>query len=281
MNSKKKNFIISQAIVVVFVLLITLGSNYFLTTQMGLKDNPGVITIAVLILGLFVFFLLSKPLLEPLFKSDVNLQKALKETLHELNIPVSTIKLNAKMLEKNIHDDKSLKRLNRIEQASNNLLELYEQMEYSIKKEIDKVDFQWELLESLIQESLAKFEDIKGDIDITVEVDELKVYTDKKGFIKVLDNLISNAIKYNTHNGHIHIVLKEHFLSIHNSGHSIDAQNLIQVFDKYYQENSSTEGFGLGLNIVKEFCDKHAIAIKIIPCSEGTTIQLNFKNITT
>ena len=51
------------------------------------------------------------------------------------------------------------------------------------------------------------------------------------------------------------------------------------MFDRYYQSDSSNDGFGLGLNIVKEFCDKNKITIKIDTISNGNIFRLNLKNI--
>ena len=114
MNSKKKIFLISQSIVVAFVLFLTLILNYFLLSFVEPnQETIPLLIIASLLFGLSLYLFFSKPLAEPLFKSDENLQRAVKETIHELNIPVSTIDLNLKMLEKTITDEKSLKRLNR------------------------------------------------------------------------------------------------------------------------------------------------------------------------
>ena len=54
---------------------------------------------------------------------------------------------------------------------------------------------------------------------------------------------------------------------------------LFDVFDQYFQENSQQNGFGLGLTIVKEFCDKHQIDIKIIPLDDGTLFQLDLQKV--
>lgn len=271
---------ISQSIVVLFVLLLTLIVNYYLTSYFGFNQETfTLITVICLTFGLALYLFFSKPLLEPLFKSDENLQKAVKETIHELNIPVSTIDLNVKMLEKTIDDEKSLKRLQRIKDASNNLLKLYNQMEYSIKKELDKVDTSDFELEKLITHSLEKFEDLKQNITIEVDVPEAVLKCDQNGFEKVIDNLISNAIKYNKEDGFIKISFKNNILSIENSGKSIDTKNLFMVFDKYYQESNNNDGFGLGLNIVKEYCDKNAIDIKIESKPHGTAFNLNLQSI--
>ncbi len=281
LNYKKKNFIITNSIIIVFVLLLSLLLNYYITNIFGFnKDTFIPITIAVLGFGLILYLGLSKTIFEPLFKSDENLQKTVKETLHELNIPISTIKLNTQMLEKNLTDEKELKRLNRIKLASNELLKLYENMEYQIKKEIDRVDVADFDLKELVFKSLEKFEDIKRDIKIDVDIENIQLTTDINGFEKMIDNLISNALKYNLkENGFIKIKFEDNIFTIFNAGKEIDTKNLFIIFDEFFQEDSSKNGFGLGLKIVKEFCDKSKIAIKIEPTVNGNKFILNLKNI--
>ncbi len=281
MNYKKRNFLITNSIIVVFVLLLSLLLNFYLNSFIGFNQETFMfITLTVLFFGLGLYLLLSKSIFEPLFKSDENLQKTVKETLHELNIPVSTINLNTQMLEKKVTDEKALKRLSRIKKASNELLRLYEDMEYQIKKEIDKVDVSVFNLDEVTLKSLDKFEDLKKDIKIEVNIEDCQLKTDLNGFSKMLDNLISNALKYNLEeNGLIQITYSNNILSIYNTGKEIDTKNLFIIFDKFFQEDSSKHGFGLGLSMVKEFCDKNKIAIKIEPSTNGNKFILNFKNI--
>lgn len=281
MNYKKRNFIITNSIIIAFVLLLSLILNFYLCTLLGFNhDTYVLITVTVLVFGIGLYLVLSKTIFEPLFKSDENLQKAVKETLHELNIPISTIKLNTQMLEKKLTGQKELKRLNRIKLASNNLLKLYEDMEYQIKKELDKIDITKFYLEDIILKSLDKFDDLKKDIDIQVNIENIEIKSDVNGFEKMIDNLISNALKYNIkEKGLIKIEYKNKTLSIFNTGKEIDTKNLFIIFEKHFQEDSSTDGFGLGLNIVKDFCDKNKITIKIVPSKNGNSFILNLKNI--
>lgn len=280
MNSKKKNFFLSQAILLIFILILVLSINYFLHNIFGFKkENYFYISIFSISSSLLFYLYLLQSILEPLFKSDDNLKKAFKETLHELNIPLSTIMLNTKILEKNINDEKNLKRLKRINLASNNLLKLYKNMEYSIKKEIDSLEVEEFFLNDIIISSLNKFEDIKKDIKIDFDIDIIKLNADKNGFEKVIDNLISNAIKYNNENKYVKIFYKNNILSIYNTGKIIESVNIINIFDKYYQENTLSNGFGLGLHIVKEYCDNSKIFISIIQNTEGNTFSLDLNNI--
>ncbi len=202
------------------------------------------------------------------------------ETLHELNTPIATIKANVSMLKKSIKEPKNIKRLQRIQKASDNLTKLYESIEYNIKESIEDVDDTEFNLKDIIDESILQFEDIKGDINITNLVPDIKIKTDKNGFFKALNNLISNSIKYNKPNGYIKLFVHDKKLFIEDSGIGIDTKNLFIVFDKAYQENPSTEGFGLGLSIVKTFCDLNKIKITIkTQKDKGTTIALDIKHL--
>ena len=228
-----------------------------------------------------LYLFLSKSIFEPLFQSDENLQKTVKETLHELNIPISTINLNTQMLEKKIDDEKALKRLERIKKASNELFKLYQNLEYQIKKEIDKIDITEFSLKELIDNSLEKVADVKRDIKIELEIKkDVVLKSDINGFEKIVDNLISNALKPNLEkNGIVTISFYDNKLVFFNTGKEIDTKNLFIIFDKYFQENSEIKGFGLGLSMVKEFCDKNYIPIKIEPTKNGNRFILDLKNI--
>jgi signal transduction histidine kinase len=152
-------------------------------------------------------------------------------------------------------------------------------MEYEIKKEIDKIDYDDFMLNEIISNSINKFEDIKKSIVIEVDIPSVILHSDKNGFQKVCDNLLSNAIKYNQDNGVVKLEFKENVLSIFNSGKAIETQNIFLIFEQYYQEDIKKKGFGLGLTMVKSFCDKHIIEIKIDSNAKGTTFFLNLSNI--
>lgn len=213
-------------------------------------------------------------------RSDEKLEKDIRCTIHELNIPASTIKMNVQLLQKSLKEERDLARLERISKANDNLFKLYENLEYEFKKEINKIELEEFYLEEIIKVSLDKFEDIKKDTKIEKDVQNLLLYCDYNGFLIVLDNLFSNAIKYNNpSNPYIKIELNGTVLSVFNFGQKIDTKNIMLVFDRYFQENSQNRGFGLGLAMVKEFCDKYKILINIESLENGTKINLNLKNI--
>ena len=281
MNIKQKDFLISNTIVVVFTVLLTLIIYNFLTVKFGFNQETFYpITFVLLLFASIFYYFLSKSLLHPLFKSEKEIQNLIKETLHEINTPVATIKMNTKILQKKEENSKNIDRLHRIEQSCDNLLELYKQMEYSLKEKIDNITVESFDIDEVVTKSIDKFIDIKKDIQINYEPQSLMIETDKNGFEKVIDNLISNGIKYNKTNGQINIVLENNILKISDTGIGIDTKNLFHVFDKYYQEDSLNSGVGLGLNIVKAYCDKYKIDLKIDSQKDiGSEFSLNLKGI--
>ena len=281
MNFKKIYFYISSFILVFFTILLVLFLNYFLIFEIKIIENSLFFMVLLTLFGSLFFLLISSKILKPIFQSEENIKNSIKNRLHELNIPTSTIKINLHLLKKDLTDTKSLIRLERIEKANESLSSLYNNMEYEFKKEFENIDLEDFSLFDALNNSLDKFEDIKKDTIIEVFVPKnIVLNSDYNGFIIVLDNLISNAIKYNSkENPYIKISFENRVLSIFNKGVGIDTKNIMLVFDRYFQENSQNMGYGIGLAVVKEFCDKNSIGINIESFEDGNKINLNLKSI--
>ncbi|PRM96707.1 sensor histidine kinase [Aliarcobacter cryaerophilus] len=281
MNFKKIYFFISSFILVFFTILLVLFLNYFLIFEIKIIENSFIFILFLTLFGSLFFLLISTKILKPIFQSEENIKNSIKNRLHELNIPTSTIKINIHLLKKDLTDTKSLTRLERIEKANDSLSSLYNNMEYEFKKEFENIDLEDFSLLDALKNSLDKFEDIKKDTIIEVFVpNNVVLHSDYNGFIIVLDNLISNAIKYNSkENPYIKISFENSVLSIFNKGLGIDTKNIMLVFDRYFQENSQNIGYGIGLAVVKEFCDKNSIGINIESFEDGNRINLNLRSI--
>ncbi len=281
MNTKYKDFYISNYIIIIFTILIILILNNFIIEIFGFnKNNFLIVTVVLMTIGVVLYHFLSKQLFEILFKSDRDIESHIKETLHELNTPVATIQMNTKILLKKEQNDKNINRLVRIEESCDNLLTLYNQMEYNIKEQIDKVNIESFEIDEVLTKSINKFQDIKNNIQIHYDTIDLIINTDKNGFERIINNLISNAIKYNNPNGTITIKMQNSILSIADTGIGIDTKSLFHIFDKYYQENNLNTGIGLGLNMVKAYCDKYKINIKIdSTLNKGSIFYLDLKGL--
>jgi len=223
---------------------------------------------------------ISKLAVDPLKEYVQNLQNLSKETLHELNLPISTIKSNSDMLQKTLSDEKSLKRLARIDTASSMLQQRYSELDYMIKMQSSQDLSETIELDVLVRQRVAFLEDIYPHISFHLELQKRKVLSDKIGLSKVIDNIIDNGVKYSKTSKDIEISLTQETLSIKDYGCGMDEVEVLHIFDNYYQSNSSVQGFGIGLGMVKRFCDTNAIELRFISVKdEGTTVELKFKKI--
>ncbi|MEJ2437076.1 MAG: ATP-binding protein, partial [Sulfurovaceae bacterium] len=105
-----------------------------------------------------------------------------------------------------------------------------------------------------------------------------QILTDKIGFEQVIDNLLSNAMKYSKRDSKITITLKDGKIEIEDEGIGIDETEMLHIHELYYQGNSESEGKGIGLAIVKKFCDKNGIDFAIYSKKDqGTKVILDLK----
>jgi len=228
----------------------------------------------VILSGVFI----SKLSIDPLEEHISNLQSLSKETLHELNLPISTIISNSQMLKKNLSDEKSHKRLSRIELACEMLQTRYNELDYMIKTQTLQDIKENINLAILIKQRVEFLSSVYTDIDFKLDIEDTHIINDKTGLGKVIDNLIDNGVKYSPNSNIIEIKLSDAKLYIKDYGIGMDEVELIQIFDRYYQSNENMKGFGIGLNMVKKFCDKNNISLNFNSKPNiGTTVSLNFK----
>ena len=252
---------------------------WFLKNEGFSENNYLIASFLVLFLAAGWGYIIAAHLLAPKVEQDANLSQLSSEILHELNIPLSTIKANTAMLEKSLDDEKSVKRLKRIEASSDRLERLYAELVYSIKKEIDPVEKECFSLKKLLQERTEVFETFERN-RFLMDIDDLELKADKIGFEKMIDNLLMNAMKYSEKHEPVTLRLKKNILSIQDEGIGMDETELLKVYERYYQADNQKEGKGIGLALVKAYCDEANIVIDIKSAKNvGTIISLTLSEL--
>ncbi|NJB71448.1 PAS domain S-box-containing protein [Saonia flava] len=137
-----------------------------------------------------------------------------------------------------------------------------------LKVNLEKINF-----ENLIKESLENLWYLENRSDIQIETnlnDSVDFVSDKKRISVLLDNFISNAIKYHNieqPNPTIWIKIKtsktKAIIEIHDNGPGIPDEHLDKIFNMFYRVSSKIMGTGIGLFIVKEIVDKLNGSIKV------------------
>ena len=136
-------------------------------------------------------------------------------------------------------------------------------------------------LKELIEERCEYFDILAKSKNITFELDLQDTYIviDRNKITRVIDNLISNAIKYNKRDGTIQIKTEANSLIIEDSGIGIDKEQIPYMFDRYMRFDSSEGGFGVGLSIVKNIIDEYGMNINVeSELNQGTRIEIKWQN---
>ena len=261
---------------VISTALLVMGI-YYLHQIVGL-EQWGIIFFASLVFSLIAGGILAKIALIPLKEHFEHLEIFSKETLHELNLPINTITANVEMLSKTHTDEKSLKRLERIKQAVGMLGERYNELDYLIKKQMERETIETFDLNDLLHERLGFLRSLYPHAAWEIDTSACIVRLDRIGLGKVIDNLVENGVKYSASSAHIQIVLMDDTLTICDRGIGMDEITLMRVFERYYQNNTAMPGYGIGLGLVKRYCDRHGIVLHVNSRpSEGTCVKMEFK----
>ncbi|MFD2035210.1 two-component regulator propeller domain-containing protein [Belliella marina] len=120
------------------------------------------------------------------------------------------------------------------------------------------------------------------DYRFQTDIEETFIYADRKLVETALFNLISNAIKYAPkENGLVEVLLSENDdqvkISVSDNGKGIDERERSKVFELFYQASEKSNGFGIGLYLVKHIMDQHGGKIELVAeDNQLTCFELGF-----
>jgi two-component system OmpR family sensor kinase len=222
------------------------------------------VTFVLFFYSIFYSFYALKP-----YKSAIEmLERFLKDIIHDLNTPISSILINTSIL-KTMHNMDAIKR---IEYSSKTISNLYKNLELYLQNSkfaISNIN-----ITDIIIQRVNYFEKLYPDIEFIIDKKSFEQNTNEIAITRILDNIISNACKYNKKNGFVKIDFYENSIIIKDSGYGI--KNPKKAFDRFYKE--SERGIGIGLNIVQKLSKEMNINIKLDSTVDiGTTFILNFK----
>jgi two-component system OmpR family sensor kinase len=233
----------------------------------------------MLVASLFIAFIgyfLSRLLLKPVKDNFDNLNHFMKDSAHELNTPITALMMSANYLKKSY--DKEM--VEHILMSTKMVSEIYNSIAYLAFHDLDIEHKEPFDLSEHIQYSIRYFKEIAGNKEILInaQLTQFMVNMDKNSTRKLINNLITNAIKYSYPKKNITIILKENVLSITDEGVGIDKEHQTKIFQRYKRiNNHATGGFGIGLDIVMGICKTYNIKIELeSTLGKGSTFTLRF-----
>ena len=198
--------------------------------------------------------------------------------IHQIKTPITAGKLicDSDIENENVKNIK--KELIYIEDYTNMALSYLKMANHNKDMDISLVNLD-DIIKPLIKKYAILF--ISNNRKLEYEKLNVKVITDSKWCMVVIEQLLSNAIKY-TKNGIVSISFneKENYLEIKDNGIGIKDSDLPKIFDKGYsgfngrQNQKST---GIGLFLVKQILDKLGQKVKLeSKLGEGTSVKVYF-----
>ncbi len=213
----------------------------------------------------------------------------LRHMSHELKTPLTTIREGAELLAEDFDQDAAV---------DNELTEIIRDNSLHLQKLIeDLLEFgkvQKSITTLAIEENVSLTEIVRSTISdhlLTLRSKQIKL-EQRLGKVYgrgnanklriVVDNLITNAIKYTPVDGKILVELSKQdsdvILEVRNSGPGIEEAERDSIFEPFYQGQAAyqahVKGTGLGLSIVKEYVEAHDGAVEVVNSEEGAHFRV-------
>ncbi len=222
-----------------------------------------------------VAWILSKLFMRPLRQRIKQIEIFISDVTHELNTPITALKMaTGRAIKKGVYDKKALRN---ISISTKQLYDIYASLTYlNFSQKVlvqDTID-----LKSILLKSIDYYRELCESKDIILHIKSDTMYfpisEDQAGML--FGNLISNAIKYSMAHSEISISLKDRKFTIEDHGIGIDKDRLSKIFKRYNRETKYAGGFGVGLSIVQSICDEHNINIDVeSQLEKGTLFTLH------
>lgn len=202
----------------------------------------------------------------------------IKNTIHEVNTPLAIILTNIDMARMK---EMGNKYLTNVESAAKVIANLYNDLSFFIRK--DRIEYKKEAMDisSTVRERIAFFDDVArgNELALAPEItDNLIIRYNRTELERIIDNILSNAIKYAHPQTTVRITLTadaaDARLAVANEGDPIkDAAN---IFKRFYRENENRGGFGIGLSMVSEICKKNGTPVTVESVNGVNTFSFTF-----
>ena len=200
----------------------------------------------------------------------------LKKIIHEMNTPLGIITLNIDSLESSIGDKEEF---HAIRASSKSLSSIYEDIYYLSKKEKRVLDQEKIDMLLYLSKRVSFFHELASIKDIFLELhleDNFYVNMNKYELERIIDNTLSNAIKHSFKDTTVDVFIEKNRIKIQNYGHEIKSSD--NIFKAFHQDDNE-KGLGLGLNIIKEICEKYKIKIDLNIKKRYTEFSYDFSQI--
>lgn len=226
---------------------------------------------------------------QQLFELDVEKQRFLRHVSHELKTPLTAIREGSELLSDEIGGPLTVQQreiAGILRENSLRLQKMIENLLHYTAVQYKKPQLKMEQAElgTLMDEVLDNYAlTLKTkQIHILRDFQPVHLQGDLERLRTVMDNLISNAVKYTPPNGKIRVSVQQDaqsgVIEVHDGGPGVMAADRAKLFDPFYRGDgiydSLVSGSGLGLSIAKEYVEAHGGEILLLPSDQGAHFRV-------
>jgi signal transduction histidine kinase len=248
-------------------------------THQGIRDfglKLLQILVGTLVMGILSYLLglsFSKHTLRPVHESQERLEQFTQDASHELRTPLASISSSLDVAMKTgEYRDGIMAAKGQVKYASLLVERLLEVAQLDrAKVDLGQVDLT-ALVTAVASQNVESCKEHELTMQATIH-EGVMVEGDSLLLRQLVNNLIENAVKFNTPGGVVSVLLNTNDLDVGNSGGFIAPSDLSHVFEPFYQVDASRtqRGFGLGLAIVKKIADLHGWHVIVTSSAEAGT----------
>ncbi len=262
------------------------GASYLIVSKKHTAYDIYLVAIGVMIGIIAILFVFSLWLLKnfslPFERINNQLDAFIKDSMHEINTPLSIININADLF---VNKHGGNRYISRIKSASKTLATIYNDMDYLVKQ--GRVEYAMVAIDmgDFIANRVKYFQEVANLKGIELKMDierELYYKFSKTKLQRIVDNTLSNAIKYSGDKKDIKITLsqRDEGILFCVSDQGVGIKDVDMIFSRYYREDDNKGGFGIGLNIVKQIIDEEGIVLKVeSELGKGSSFCYTFLNV--
>jgi len=226
----------------------------------------------IIIIAVFLSYMFLKPLRDKMRE----IEEFVKDTTHELNTPITALMMSTSRLKsKQVYDEKIAKN---ISISTKQLYDIYSSLSFLSfdhkSEEAEELSF-----DTVVDESITYFGELldKKRISVTKELEYCPLLIAPTKAKMLINNLLSNSIKYSTPNTKISIKTTLNSFTIQDEGIGIPKEKLDEIFKRFFRASSYAGGFGVGLHIVDSIVKEYDYSISIKSTElVGTSINIQF-----
>ncbi|GEM_PF-305395 len=239
----------------------------------------GIAFLLSLLLIVPVGLLLARISLRPMRDSVEAMDAFINGIVHDINTPLSVIRMNAHSLLPRLEDERLRRKGERVLQGVEHIEALEEQLLFSLRIGQYEPRLRYFDLCALLRERRSYWASNRSRVEVEISApSSCLVQADEKALLRMIDNIVGNAVKYSPPDSRVRVACAKGVLKISDEGEGI--RDPRAVFRKYYRENRTVKGVGLGLYIVSEIARMHGIGIRIRSArGRGTTFELDLHSI--